>query len=268
MIQEVEIPAEVRAAFAAGPGDEPELRLTAEQVVAAGRRRLRRRRALGTGAAAVAVAGVLATASAVLPGPPAGGGSPAAAGPTASTRPSRPAVISVPNLPPESEATRLHRLTAALQAVVNPPAGGRLERAESFRPGLGALQFVASQGGYKAAADERDPLGRGSLFVEVDFGSDVHLPEPCAGAPSCTARRTAAGDLITTSTQRQDGTITYVVDLQRVDGTQVLLMASNYAQDSVPQGKDAPPVTAQRPTPPWTAEQLARIGLTGDLRVD
>jgi hypothetical protein len=295
MIQEAEIPAEVRTAFAAGPGDEPELTPTAEQLVATGRRQLRRRRALGTGAAAVAVAGVLATVSGVLPGPPVGGVAPAAADRTGTVAPTRtPGVTVTPTGPPatavpptgapssaiaptgtpptaspsraETEAARLHRLTAALQAVVHPPAGGRLETAESFRPGLDTLEFVASQGGYKAAADERDPLGRGSLFVEVDPGSYPNLADPCPGTPSCTSYHTATGDLVAVSTETDADQVTYVVNIQRTDGTQVTLLSSNYAQDSVPQRKNAPPVGAQRPTPPWTAEQLVAIGLTPDLR--
>jgi hypothetical protein len=230
------------------------------------------------------VAGVLATVAAVLPGPPAGGGAPAAADRTGTVAPTRTpgaavtptgqpapggpsAPTETPSAPPKTEAARLHRLTAALQAAVHPPAGGRLETAESFRPGLDTLEFVASQNGYKAMADERDPLGRGSLFVEVDHGSEPHLSDPCAGTPSCTSRRTADGDLVTVSTQRDAGEIMYVVGVQRVDGTQVSLLAANYAQDSVPQRKEAAPVGGQRPAPPWTTDQLAAIGLTPDLRL-
>jgi hypothetical protein len=295
MTQDLDIPAEVRTAFAAGPGDEPELMLTAEQVVAAGRRTLRRRRVAGTGAAAVAVGGVLAAVFAVLPGAPANGGLPAADpsiavtstrtppspvvspdrsprapetdAPSSATPPTGTPPTLSPTRAPETAAARLHRLTAALQTVVHPPAGGRLETAESFHPGLGTLEFVASQGGYKAMADERDPLGRGSLFVEVDPGSYPNLADPCTGTPSCTSYRTAAGALIAVSTETDADEVTYVVNIQRTDDTQVTLWSTNYAQDSVPQRKNAPPVGAQRPVPPWTAAQLVAIGLTPELRV-
>jgi hypothetical protein len=80
MTHDLEVPLEVRAAFTAGPGDEPPLRLTADRVLAAGRARRRRRWA--TGASAVAVVAVLGIAGALVAG---------TTGPTVPARPPAPA---------------------------------------------------------------------------------------------------------------------------------------------------------------------------------
>ena len=275
MTDEPEVPAAVRAAFTAGPGEEPALRIGPEDLLAGGHRALRRRRLLGAGAGGVAVTAVILAVSAIGPGIGGTVMTGGSAGPPTDTRTSAPAgPRTVPPTPWESATpsapvasptytpgtlTALGALTGVLRRAVPLPPGARLVGGATAD--AGPLQFVVGPGGLEAAADLVDPLGRGHLQVRL-----VPLPAraggPCTGHLSCASRVTAAGDQVVTAVERDGEMETNVVSVTRPDGTGLVVASGNYEVTAA----RATPRRATRPTPPWTTDQLVAIALDPGLR--
>lgn len=238
----------------------------------------RGRRLAYTGASALAVAAAVGAAIAVpslLAGGPAGSGQIATAGPAAQASAAAKLPEWVPAYPPttESPAQAVARLTAALKSELKLPVGARLVATSSFVPSrsdLPPLEFYPSQGGYKTTADVTDPAGTSNIFIDVFDASTTPLTQgscqQLAADHTCTTYRTRAGDrVIVTRQVEASGVIRLSVTTARLDGGGVYVTCQNYGENSVPQVKNAPAPTPQRPTPICTQEQLVAVALAPAL---
>lgn len=267
---------ETRQVFSRLVQDEPPLP-DVGPLVAAAHAAGRRRRWASTGGGALAVVAVVASATALpmlLPGHESPATEVQSRGQTVKAL--RPAALpdQVPTYPTTTEppAAAAARLTAALRSVVNLPPAARLVRVKSFWGGPGkpnALEFVESQGGFKAMADIADPAGTSNLFLDISDASGVPMSGNPCGAPSadtvCRSDRTPDGDWVTVSRQAQGGIVRLSASAVRMDGTSNYLSCQNYGENSVPQVKNPPDPQPGRPSPICTEDQLVSIALAPTL---
>jgi hypothetical protein len=209
------------------------------------------------------VPGTLSAAGGPVTGGP-GRGTPGltASGPAVRSPATTPPVLVGPaaSTPSTAAVRTAQRLTATLRSVVTPPPGGRLSG--GIAPGLNPLEFVPSQGGYKAAADVTDPLGTGHLLVWLDLPQAKVAGDPCVDLIGCAYWTSASGYRVVTTVDRSGEAETYQVTVTRPDGRGTLVSASNFSLATTAQ-KALP--RAERSVPPWTMPALVSIALAPDL---